>query len=141
MVQELVKSYEQRLDAFMKQIEENCSNQKKKRRKNAPPQLTSPNYIADVLLPVFQEVARIMPRSYGRVHVPNPEEYMPIKEFFRIKVGLQTVGGFLVPDGESFDLYFVPLKSALPVSDKVKVESVEHLKELLIKWYTTYKYE
>lgn len=138
MIQALVNSYEQRLDAFMKQVEEKATAKQNIVHSQA---LTSPNFIVDVLLPVFQEVARIMPRHYGRVHIPDPETYLPIKEYYRIKVGFQTVGGFLVPDGDSFDLYFVPLKNAQPVSDKVKIESVEHLKELLIQWYTIYRYE
>ncbi|MFR9497344.1 MAG: hypothetical protein SNI91_02790 [Rikenellaceae bacterium] len=126
MIQELIDRYEQRLGAYIKQIEEHCS-----KRSNTPSPV-SPSYLKEVLIPVFEALKKAMPRGYGGVKIPNPATYYPIKEYYRIKVGLTTIGGFLVPDGNSFDLFFVPLKNANPIGERVRVESIEQLCDLII---------
>ena len=130
-IQKLIDAYEQRLDAYMKQLEESCSPKRGEKAKEIP---VSPSYLEEVLIPTFKALAEMMPRGYSKPKVPDLKTYRPIKEYYRIKIGLKTVGGFLVPDGDSFDLYFVPLKSAQPIGEKVRIESIEQLKDLIIEW-------
>ncbi len=66
------------------------------------------------------------------IKIPNPQTYRPIKEYYRIKVGLQTVGGFSAPDGEDYSIYFTPLKNARPIGERVKVENVEQVSTLIL---------
>lgn len=129
MVLELIDRYEQRLDAYMKDIEAHCSSKRKKSVKHLP---VSPSYLEEVLIPVFTALSEILPKGIGKLKVPDPKIYRPIKEYYRIKVGLKTVGGFLVPTGDGFSLYYAPLKSGLPIGEQVKIESVEQLKEMIV---------
>ncbi len=130
MVQELVDNYKQKFYAYMKFTEDSCSPKKAQKITTT---LTSPNYIEDVLIPIFEHLSKNTPEEYGAVSVPNPKTYRSVKEYYRIKVGNYTIGGFLVPDGSSFNVYFVPLKCALPIGKKVKIKNIQQLQKLIIE--------
>ncbi len=124
MVQDLIDMYEQQLDAYMDAIEEFCSQRGQGLYVEAP---VSPSYLEEVLIPIFIALSYRMPKGYGRLRVPNPETYLPMKELYRIKVGSRTVGGFLVPDGETFNPHFVPFKRTSEIGEQVKIDSIGQL--------------
>ena len=126
--QELIDAYSKRLDDYFAEIDQICHSKKRINDSEYP---KSPSYLNEVIMPIYSSLKEIMRRN-PTIKVPNPQTYKPIKDYYRIKVGLTTVGGFSVPDGENFDIYFTPLRYALPVGDKVKVDNPEQLKELIL---------
>lgn len=126
--QELIDAYTERLDLYLSEIERVCRLSSEERKLQMP---TSPSYLNEVIIPVYKLLAAYMRKKRRTIKIPNPETYRPIKEYYRIKVGLQTVGGFSVPDGEDFSIYFTPLKSALPIGNRVKIENEEQLGEII----------
>lgn len=128
MIQVLINRYEHRLDAYIKEIEEYCSK-RNKNQTDLPP--VSPSYLDEVIMPVFISLSENLPKKLGKFIVPDRKTYLPIIRYYRIKIGRKIVGGFLIPDGDSFNLYFVPLKSTIQIGDKVKIESVEQLIEII----------
>lgn len=128
IIQPLIDAYTARLDAYMLEIEKSCTSKKKNKPKL---EMVSPNYIEEVIIPVLQGVADIMLKG-KKVKVPNAKTYLPVKEYYRIKVGVTTVGGFSVPDGDDFSIYFTPLKSANPIGEKAKIHTIEQLYQCIL---------
>lgn len=126
-IQKIIDAYTKRLDAYMLEIEKSYASKKGKQK----PLSISPNYIEEVIIPVLQGTSDIMPED-KKIKVPNAKTYFPIKEYYRIKVGLTVVGGFSIPDGEDFSIYFTPLKSAMPIGEKVKIETIEQLCQCIL---------
>lgn len=67
-----------------------------------------------------------------KIKVPDPKTYFPIKGYYRIKVGITTVGGFAVLGKDDFSLYFVPMRHARPSSERYLVKNSENLVQLII---------
>lgn len=134
--QELIDCYTERLDNYMLEIDRICQIPNNKSRPKIP---TSPNYLEEVIIPVYKLLTAYMRTKRKTVKIPNPKTYKPIKEYYRIKIGLTTVGGFSVPDGEDFCIYFTPLKSALPIGERVKVENAEQLGELILSYLKNHR--
>lgn len=134
--QELIDAYTVRLDEYFKDIDNMCRSNKREGKQQP---LASPSYLYEVIMPIYDSLAEMMRRN-PTMKVPDPKTYQPIKEFYRIKVGLTTVGGFSVPDGEDFSIYFTPLKHALPNGERVKVEDTEQLCQLIINQYKFLKH-
>lgn len=126
--QELIDAYTVRLDEYFKKIDKACHSKKKQKEQELP---KSPNYIYEVIMPIYDSLAEIM-RWNPKIKIPNPESYYPVKGFYKIKVGIITVGGFSVPNGDDYSVYFTPLRYASPLGDRVKVENTEHLRQLIM---------
>lgn len=124
---EFIDIYTKRLDVYMQEINNLSASGNIKLKKSIPP---SPNYLEEVIIPVYQSLAKYMAPQI-KIKIPDPKTYHPIKDYYRIKVGVTTVGGFSVPDGEDFFIYFTPLKHAIPSGKKVKVENTEQLAQLI----------
>lgn len=122
---ELIDIYTKRLDVYMREINNLSASRNIKQKKSIPP---SPSYLEEVIIPIYQSLANYM---VPKIKIPDPKTYHPIKDYYRIKVGVTTVGGFSVPDGEDFFIYFTPLKHAIPSGKKVKVENTEQLAQLI----------
>lgn len=134
--QELIDTYTGRLDTYLSEIDRICQLPGRERKAEMP---TSPNYLEEVLIPVYESLAEYLRKKRRKIVIPDPKTYRPIKEYYRIKIGLQTVGGFSVPDGEDFSIYFTPLKSALPIAERLKVDNEEQLGELILNHLKNYK--
>lgn len=119
----LIDAYRQHLEAFHKEIETICSSGQ---RKKIP---ASPNYQTEVIIPVYRSLAAEMP-GY-KIKIPNPKTYFPIKGYYRIKVGITTVGGFSTPEGNDFSLYFTPMRHAKPTGKRNKINTTEELAQLI----------
>lgn len=124
--QELTDTYERKIDDFLFQVETKCAN----RGEKAITPTRSPSFVEDVIIPIYVSLAESM-RGKG-VKVPNPQTYLPIKGYYRIKIGLTTVGGFSVPENGDYRIYFTPMKSAKPIGTKQLVSNTEELKQLII---------
>lgn len=124
---ELIDIYTKRLDVYMQEINNLSASKNIKLKKNIPP---SPSYLEEVIIPIYQSLANYMAPKI-KIKIPDPKTYHPIKDYYRIKAGVTTVGGFSVPDGENFFIYFTPLKNAIPSGKKVKVENTEQLAQLI----------
>lgn len=125
MIQELIDAYTQRLEAYMSELEKRASQ----RIRPADKMPQSPSYVQEVIIPVVVELAKVFKKP--KVRVPDPTNYFPIKEYYRLKVGMAMLGGFSVPTDEGYDLYFTPLRYGKPVGDEVKVESIEQLRDII----------
>ncbi|WP_302303584.1 hypothetical protein [Culturomica massiliensis] len=75
-------------------------------------------------------MAEYMPKKV-KIKILDLKTYYPIKNYYRIKVGIIMVGGFSVPDGEDFLIYFTPFKHRIPVGEKTKVENTEQLGQFI----------
>lgn len=124
--QELTDAYSRNVDEFLLQVELKCA----KRREKAITPTLSPSFVKDVIIPIYESLAEIMHRK--GVKTPNPQTYLPIKGYYRIRIGVTTVGGFSVPDGGDYNIYFTPMKSAKPIGDRQLVNNTEELKQLII---------
>lgn len=124
---QLIDAYRQRVDAYYKEIEKICALQTNGQKKKIP---SSPNYLIEVIVPVLHSLAKNMP-DY-KIKVPDPKTYFPIKGYYRIKVGITTVGGFAVPEKDDFSIYFVPMRHAKPSSGRYLVKNSENLVQLIL---------
>lgn len=124
---QLIDTYRKRMDAYYKKIEQACTTRINGEKIKIP---SAPSYMTEVIIPVFRNLAENMP-GY-KIKIPDPQTYFPIKGYYRIKVGMITVGGFAVPEKEDFSLYFVPMRHAKPSSEKYFVINTENLVQLII---------
>ncbi|MGK4029469.1 hypothetical protein [Bacteroides uniformis] len=124
---QLINTYRQRMDAYYKEIEHTCASNINGQKKKIP---SSPNYLTEVIIPVFRSLATNMP-DY-KIKIPDPKTYLPIKGYYRIKVGITTVGGFAVPEKEDFSLYFIPMRHAKPSSQRYVINNSENLVQLIL---------
>ena len=122
--QELTDAYKKRIDEFLLQIEEKCA---KRNGSTILPQ--TPSYLEEVIIPIFKSLAEII-RKKG-VKIPTTQTYRPIKGYYRIKIGLTTVGGFSVPGNGDYAIYFTPMKNANPIGDRQLVSDTEELLQLI----------
>lgn len=123
--QELTDNYKKRTDDLFRQIEANCVHRKRKGITN----FSTPSFVEDVIIPIYVSLAECMRRK--GLKIPNPKTYLPIKGYYRIKIGLITVGGFSVPENGDYRIYFTPMKSAKPIGPKQLVSNTEELKQLI----------
>ena len=122
----LIDAYRQRLEAFHKEIETICALPGGAQNKKIS---VSPSYQDEVIIPVYRSLAAEMP-GY-KIKIPNPKTYFPIKGYYRIKVGITTVGGFSTPEGNDFSLYFTPMRHANPTGKRNKINTTEELMQLI----------
>lgn len=127
--QKLIDAYTERLDSYISEIERICQLPRDGNRPEFP---VSPRYLDEVIIPVYESLSEYLQKNKRKIVIPDPKTYRPIKEYYRVKVGLTTVGGFSVPDGQDFSVYFTPLKSAVPVGERLKVENEEQLGEIIL---------
>lgn len=131
--QELTDAYGRKTDEFLLQIETKCASRSEK----AISPTRSPSFVEDVIIPIYASLAEKMRRK--GVKIPNPQTYLPIKGYYRIKIGLTTVGGFSVPENGDYRIYFTPMKSANPIGNRQLVSNTEELKQLIINQLKTKK--
>lgn len=131
-IKQLIDAYRQRTDAYYKEIEQVCASRINGQKLKIPP---APSYLMEVIIPVLRNLAKNMP-GY-KIKIPDPQTYFPIKGYYRIKVGITTVGGFAVPEKEDFSLYFVPMRHAKPSSGKYRITNTENLVQLIINQLKT----
>lgn len=129
---QLIYTYRQRMATYYKAIEQSCASRINGQKIKIPP---TPNYLLEVIIPVFRSLAKNMP-DY-KIKIPDPQTYFPIKGYYRIKVGITTVGGFAVPEKEDFSLYFVPMRHAKPSSEKYRIMNTENLVQLILNQLKT----
>lgn len=55
---QLIDAYRQRMDAYYKEIEHTCASHINGQKKKIP---SSPNYLTEVIIPVFRSLATNMP--------------------------------------------------------------------------------
>lgn len=129
---QLIDAYRQRVDAYYKAIEKTCASSINGQKMKIP---SSPCYLTEVIIPVLRSLAKNMP-DY-KIKIPDPKTYFPIKGYYRIKVGITTVGGFAVPEKEDFSLYFVPMQHAKPSSERYRINNSEKLVQLILNQLKT----
>lgn len=123
--QELTDTYARKIDEFLSQVETKCAYHGAK----AITPTHSPSFVEDVIIPIYVSLTECMRRK--GVKIPNPQTYRPIKGYYRIKIGLTTIGGFSVPENGDYRIYFTPMKSANPIGSKQLVSNTEELKQLI----------
>lgn len=114
-IQPLIEAYRKNADAFYAAI---C-NKKRRKKKKAP---TKPNYRAEVIVPILNELIRLLPEY--RLNPPD-ESYAMRSDYYHIHYGKLTVGG-LQPD-EDYNLTFTPLGKQKPIGPCVPIHSMDEL--------------
>lgn len=66
-----------------------------------------------------------------KIKIPDSKTYLPIKGYYRIRIGITTVGGFSTPEGNDFSLYFIPMRHAKPTGKRNKINTTEELVQLI----------
>ena len=126
-IKKIIDAYIKQSNDYMLEIEKSYES-KNKKRENL---VISPSYIKDVIIPILEATSDIMPK-YKKIKIPNTKTYLPIKEYYRINVGPLVVGGFSVPDGDDYSIYFTPLKNVTPIGEKIKIDTIEQLCKYII---------
>ena len=111
----LIDAYRQRLEAFHKEIETICALPGGAQKKKIS---VSPSYQDEVIIPVYRSLAAEMP-GY-KIKIPNPKTYFPIKGYYRIKVGITTVGGFSTPEGMTSRFILPQCDMPIPPGKEIK---------------------
>lgn len=127
-LQELIDVYKSRLESHFERIERVC----KFSNNNESTKATSPNYIKEVIIPIFQDVAKYLHRKGIEVNIPDPNTYRIIGKHYRIKVDNKIVGGFSVSYSGDYTLYFTPFNHTTPIGEKIKVTGIEQLCQLIL---------
>lgn len=131
-IQELVSAYENRWAEHIRQIEAAFQRGKKVRRE---PLDGCPSYLEEVIIPAYRLLAESLP-EYPLI-IPDPKTYRPIKDYYRVKVGVTVVGGFSVPESDDFSLFFTKMKYGSPIGEKQKINNLSELSQLVIYQRTT----
>lgn len=122
----LTDAYRRRLEKFYADIDNACYSSGKRFKANSLP----PSFIKIVIIPAIQSIAE---RMIGyNVIVPDPKTYSPSNNYYKVNIGVRTVGGISVPDGDDYSIYFTPLFRGKPVGDKVLVKNSGELRQLII---------
>lgn len=114
-IDELIKKYQLRFEEWLDSLEG---------KEKLPP----PSYVPEVITPVMKMLADAMPEF--DVKVPNPKTYTMLKGYYRIKIGLTTIGGLSYPTAEDHKLYFTPMFHAKPIAERVEIVSISQFTEI-----------
>lgn len=123
--QKLTDAYQRRIEKYYSEIEDACYHGKSFKCNTLPP-----SFVKIVVVPVIQSVAERM-IGHG-FHIPNPKTYSPVNDYYRVKIGVKTVGGISVPRGDDYSVYYTPLFRGQPIGEKVLVKNTGELRQLII---------
>lgn len=121
-IQKLTENYRKRFDAFYGQDAAEDSGRKKKGKR----QMERPNFLAEVIRPVLDELADLLP-EYG--FSKTTDRYAMVGEYYRVKAGVVLIGGFSVD--EDFGLVFTPLFHGAPCGKGQKITDSGQLVDVL----------
>lgn len=124
---QLIEAYIRRSDAHAAQIE-TCET---------PEKLTPPSFVREVIIPLITALAEDMPDH--NVIIPNPVRYCMKGEHYRIKVGLTTVGGISLWDGDEISLQYVRMSHAKTIGESVPITDTKELAQIIREQLTTGK--
>lgn len=130
-IQDLVSAYKNRWNEHIRQIEATFKGGKKV--KDTPN--TCPSYLEEVIIPTYRLLAESLPEY--QIKIPDPKTYRPIKDYYRVKVGITVVGGFSVPESDDFSLLFTKMWYGTPTEEKQKINSLNDLTQLVISQMKT----
>lgn len=125
-IQELIGTYESRNNAFLENIERSPNSL------SSPVKQTAPSFVKEILIPIHLGMEEYLREKKIEVKIPDPNTYCPIVQYFRIKVGGKTVGGFSAPNGDYHSLYFTSFNRTTPIGERVKVTDIEQLCQLIL---------
>lgn len=123
--QKLIDAYKARFDRYLKDVESVCTS-----KKNKSKEIIVPHFLDEVILPIYQSLSE--KQECSNIKIPNSKTYRPIKGYYRVKVGVTTVGGISVPDGDDYSIYFTPMRNANPMGEKKLVSQTDELAQLII---------
>lgn len=124
---QLIEAYIGRSDAHAAQLE-TCET---------PEKLTPPSFVREVIIPLIIALAEDMPEH--NVIIPNPAHYSMKGEHYRIKVGLSTIGGISVWEGDEIILHYIRMSRAKTVGERVPITDTKELAQIIRKQLTTGK--
>lgn len=130
-IQDLVSAYENRWNEHVRRIEAAFKGGKKVKEVTD----ACPNYLEEVIIPTYRLLAESLP-GY-QIKIPDPKTYRPIKDYYRVKVGVTVVGGFSVPESDDFSVFFTKMRHASPSGEKRKINRLNDLTQLVINQPTT----
>lgn len=90
------------------------------------PRIAVPDYIREVIHPILTMLAEALPEY--PVHVPPVGSYCLEEGYYKIRVGLATLGGLSRPVGKDYRLYFTTLFKKREL-EKIEIRTMEELIE------------
>lgn len=120
-IQKLCDNYRERFEAFYGQPAGNIPGKKKRK-----PQPERPNYLCEVVRPVLDALATLLP-EYG--FSETTDKYAMVGDYYRIKAGIVLIGGFSV--NENFRLVFTPLFHGKPCGEEREITDSRQLVDIL----------
>lgn len=124
-IQKLTENYRKRFDDFYEQTEATEEDSGRKKKKTQPER---PNFLAEVIRPVLDALADLLP-EYG--FSKTTDKYAMYGDYYRIKAGIVLIGGFSVD--EDFGLVFTPLFHGKPCGKQQKITDSRQLVDVLRK--------
>ncbi len=124
-IQKLTENYRKRFDDFYGQTEATEEDSGRKKKKTQPER---PNFLAEVIRPVLDALADLLP-EYG--FSKTTDKYAMYGDYYRIKAGIVLIGGFSVD--EDFGLVFTPLFHGKPCGKQQKITDSRQLVDVLRK--------
>lgn len=128
-IQELLDTYNARLDVYFDKIERTC---KFSNNSNIPTNAKSPNFMVEIIMPIYQSMAKFLIKKGIDVKIPDPNTYYLIGNYFRIRAGGKIVGGFSISNGHPIAIYFTHFNHTTPIGEKVKITDIEQLCQLIL---------
>lgn len=119
-IKKLTDDYHRRFDEHAEAVEKNLT------RKRGKKQLTSPNFVNEVVRPILDGLAERLP-GYG--FEKTTDSYAMYGEYYRIKARMVLIGGFTID--EDFGLIFTPLLKGRPNGDSCKITDFEQLVSII----------
>lgn len=130
-IQDLVSAYESRWKEHISRIEAAFKGGKKVKEITD----TCPSYLEEVIIPTYRLLAESLPEY--QIKIPDPKTYRPIKDYYRVKIGITVVGGFAVPESDDFSLFFTKMLYGTPIEEKQKINSLNDLTQLVMNQMKT----
>lgn len=124
-IQKLTENYRKRFDDFYGQTEATEEDSGRKKKKTQPER---PDFLAEVIRPVLDALADLLP-EYG--FSKTTDKYAMYGDYYRIKAGIVLIGGFSVD--EDFGLVFTPLFHGKPCGKQQKITDSRQLVDVLRK--------
>lgn len=121
----MTENYRKRFDDFYEQTEATEEDSGRKKKKTQPER---PNFLAEVIRPVLDALADLLP-EYG--FSKTTDKYAMYGDYYRIKAGIVLIGGFSVD--EDFGLVFTPLFHGKPCGKQQKITDSRQLVDVLRK--------
>lgn len=128
-IKTLTDKYAARAQKVRAQMETMDKLDKEQGRDAEYPQVIVPDYAKEVIRPVIKLLQGALPEY--PIQTPSGRKSLPIKDYYRLTVGVACIGGFSCPTWDDCNLYFTPMFKQKPQGKQQKIDTLEQLVEIV----------